>query len=78
VSINVYPCRSKISKEIEQCTSVEKLETLLSFCRGCIHRIFEEAQGMNIVPMTCNRAAAAVLIGEIRQFSDNERLLNVC
>jgi len=78
VSMNVYPCRNRISKEIEQCTSVEKLETLLSFCSGCIYRIFEEARGMNTVTMTCSRAADAVLINGIRQLVDNEKLLNLC
>ncbi len=76
--MNVYPCRSRISKEIEQCTSVEKLETLLSFCSGCIYRIFEEARGMTTVTMTCSRAADAVLLDGIRQLADNEKLLNLC
>ncbi len=75
--MSVYPCRSKILKELEQCTSVEKLETLLSFCSGCIYRIFEEAQGMNSVTMTCSRAADAVLINGIRQLADSEELLNL-
>lgn len=76
--MNVYPCRGRISRELEQCASVEKLETLLSFCSGCIYRIFEEARGMNTVTMTCNKAANAVLMNEIRQHADNEKLLSLC
>ena len=74
--MNVYPCRGRISGEIEQCTSVEKLETLLGFCSGCIYRIFEEARGMNT--MTCSRATDAVLMNRIGQLANNEELLNLC
>jgi hypothetical protein len=78
VGINFYPCQNRISKELETCTSVQSLERLLGFCRSCIYRIFEEAQGMNPVPMTYSREADAILIGGgIRQIPDNERLLNV-
>ncbi len=48
--VNFYPCRNRISKELEQCTSLQNLERLLSFCNSCIYRIFEEAQGTNTVP----------------------------
>jgi len=78
VIVNFYPCRNRISKELEQCTSLQNLERLLSFCSSCIYRIFEEAQGMNAVPMTYSREADAVSIGGIRQLADDERLLNVC
>lgn len=76
VRMNVYPCRSRISRELEQCTSVERLETLLSFCSGCIYRIFEEARGMNT--MTCSRATDAALMNRIGQLADNEELLDLC
>ncbi len=49
--VNFCPSRNRISKELERCTSVENLERLLSFCSSCIYRIFEEARGMNAVPM---------------------------
>jgi hypothetical protein len=77
VIVNFYPCQNRISKELEQCTSLQNLERLLSICSSCIYRIFEEAQGMNPVPMTYRREADAILIGGIRQLADNERLLNV-
>lgn len=75
--VNFYPCQNRISKELEQCTSLQNLERLLSVCRSCIYRIFEEAQGMNTVPMTYSREADTVLINGTRQLADNERLLNV-
>ncbi len=75
--VNFYPCQNRISKELEQCTSLQNLERLLSFCSSCIYRIFEQAQGMNPVPVTYNRAVDAMLIGGIRQTADKERLLNV-
>jgi hypothetical protein len=75
VRMNVYPCRGRISGKIEQCTSVEKLETLLSFCSGCIYRIFEEARGMNT--MTCSRATDAALMNRIQRLADNEELLDL-
>ena len=77
MSINFYPCQNRISKELEQCTSVQNLERLLSFCRSCIYRIFEEAQGMNTLPITYSREGDSVLISGMRQLADKERLLNV-
>lgn len=44
MSINFYPCRIKMSKEIGRCIAMEQLDTLLSFCNSCIYRIFEKAQ----------------------------------
>jgi hypothetical protein len=63
VIVNFYPCRNRMSRELENCTSVQDLERLLGFCRSCIYRIFEEAQGMNTLPMTYSRESEAVLIG---------------
>ncbi len=76
--VNFYPCRNRISRELEYCTSVQDLERLLSLCSGCIFRIFEEAQGMNPEPMTYSREPDDVLIGGIRQRADHESYSDVC
>lgn len=77
--MTVYPCRSKISREIDQCTSVEKLETLMGFCSGCIYRIFEEAQGMNIVCHDVRPGGrSSTDQRNTEKLTDNEMLPNVC
>ncbi len=42
MTINFYPNREELSKEINQCVESRKLEVLLSFCRCCIYNIFDE------------------------------------
>ena len=78
---NFYPCRNRMSREIEQCTSLQNLERLLSFCSSCIYRIFEQAQGMDVVPITYSgepNNRNNMLIAGMRDLADRERVFNIC
>ncbi len=43
MTINFYPNREQLSKEIDQCVASQKREVLLSFCRCCVYNIFDES-----------------------------------
>ena len=78
---NFYPCRNRMSREIEQCTSLQNLERLLSFCSSCIYRIFEQAQGMDVVPITYSgepNNRNNMLTAGMRDLADRERVFNIC
>ena len=50
--VNVYPCKNRVARALEQCNSARDLERIISFCSTCIYRVFEEALGAKSVPMT--------------------------
>ncbi len=87
--VNFYPCRNRISKEIDQCTSLQNLERLLNCCSTCIYRIFEQALGMDSARMTYRRDAHDmnhaipglefdIQTAGIQEREDRESLLTVC
>jgi hypothetical protein len=41
MSVVFYPNRDQMSKEVELCVKLNRLETLLSFCNSCMFKIFE-------------------------------------
>ena len=41
MSVNFYLNREQMSKEVEQCIALNRLETLMSFCNSCVLKIFE-------------------------------------
>ncbi len=89
VTVSFHPCRNRISREIEECTSLQNLERLLSFCGSCIYRIFEQAQGTDAMSMAYSREAHNmnntaqnlefnIESAGMRELAESERLLNVC
>ncbi len=89
VTVNFYPCRNRMSREIDECTSLQNLERLLSFCSSCIYRIFEQAKGMDTVPMAYSREAHYmnntnqnldfnIERAGMRELAESGKLLNVC
>jgi len=68
VSINYYPNRKKMSREIGLCIVLKRRDVLESFCSSCIFHIFENTevrecfscevqQGMNIIGQDCAMSA---------------------
>lgn len=76
VSINIYPNRKKMSREIGLCIVLKRQEVLESFCSSCIFKIFENAevrecfscevqQGMNIIGQDSKKNMATPSVGSL-------------
>ncbi len=40
MSVNFYPFRELLAKEVERCVSAGRLDTLLSLCKSCVFKMF--------------------------------------
>jgi hypothetical protein len=61
MSVNFYPNREKMIKEVEQCAASGMLEVLQSLCKCCVYKILDES----ILVSECHRCRVRQGISEI-------------
>ncbi len=79
MKINFYPCRDRMFKEIEHCTVLKRIDTLLSFCNSCVYRVGENVEAHREC-LTCKvrQGMNRTLNNRKRKPVEDEELLGVC
>jgi len=78
MAFNFFPNREQMSKEVELCIAIGKLDTLLSICNSCVNKLFDN----NSIPECCackvQQGIIKVSNKKKRQHVEDEELLGVC
>ena len=81
MSINFYPCRTKMSDEIRECTAQRQLRVLQSYCSSCIYRIFEDTHVHECHTCEVRQGMQKILKKKTatpRESVESEEILGVC
>jgi hypothetical protein len=78
MSVVFYPNRDQMSKEVELCVKLNRLETLLSFCNSCMFKIFEFRFIRLCRACHVHQAIAKVSKKENAHDTDDAELLGIC
>jgi len=78
MSINFYPFREQLAKEVEQCIALGKLDTLLSFCNSCVFKMFEKRIEPECQTCMIKHGIARAIQEKKAAYSDDKEVLGVC
>ncbi len=78
MSIHFLPLQEHMSREIERCISLSRLDTLLSFCNCCLYKIYESAITPECRACHVHQGAEKILEKARRAPVEGEELLGVC
>ncbi|HUJ18956.1 MAG TPA: hypothetical protein VL197_13310 [Nitrospirota bacterium] len=78
MSINFFPLREQMLKEIERCISLAKLDTLTSFCNSCLFKLYESAVALECHTCQVHQRAKNIMQEARREPVDDEDMLGFC
>lgn len=78
MSINFYPFREQLAKEIEQCITLGRMDTLISFCNSCVFKMFAKRIEPECQTCMIKQGIVRTIQEKKAEDSNNEEVLGVC